>query len=450
MPSINLRGFKQGGFVDGLNQSRSQNRADRYADMQESQIDFNQAKQLYDQQKETLMQLGEQYKRYKSINPKSPTAKKLEESLVLMGGQLSRMGQGLGINADPVVEFLKNPTSLLDDARIEGQMKGAATEGAIDSMAQIPGADRTAIMESQGLRRAPAAPTEFDKKLNLLKTDPDTFQQMYGSSYDPKSSIGKKIYDLKVAQANGDEETAQLIQEDLKSNSAGILSDSKESATIEKIMNTEIGLRNLVDNVGSGLELLNNKETLTGAVGDLGAFASNLKGNIAQLRQFDGVYDEYLADVGRYDDTFDRIGINDAKLRSLVTDLAYSYIASKGDARPSDADMKRAIQQFGGNIGNKNAMQKTMVDVVQRAAGSFQNTHKVMVPKLSSRAQKGLVLDPSLSPDAIGEKLSGLIAPDNTDIPSFSTDEEVSKWISEGNKGKFIAPDGQVYEVPNE
>lgn len=171
MPKINIGGYRAGGMVTGAMQREEQDRSNRYQAMQQQQQDFSQSQKLYQDYKQNLIEISEYYKKVKSIDPNSDAAKNIEVAMQQAGQQLSHLGRNLGINADPVVEMLSNPTTLTQDVQLDARTKAQGTQASIDAMSQIPGADRNVIMEVAGLRRpmqvqAPTRPVYKAQKIN--------------------------------------------------------------------------------------------------------------------------------------------------------------------------------------------------------------------------------------------------------------------------------------------
>ena len=193
MPSINLSGFARGGFVDGLNSAREQNRADRLMDQRqrgqenkERMQEVERVKGIYDQQRKELAQLAQEYKKYYSLNPNGETTKRMAELIQQTGAQLKETQtnfQGLGVlpnTADPLIEMALNPMSIQQEAALQAQTQAAGLGAQVDALSQIPGADRQSIMQSQGLAPTPRSPTALEQRVELLQTNPQAYQTIFG------------------------------------------------------------------------------------------------------------------------------------------------------------------------------------------------------------------------------------------------------------------------------
>lgn len=182
MPEVKLGGHFKGGFAQGLNNARTQGRADRAQTLQQEQFDQKKAKQIYDEGVKNLQVMGERLSIMRAQNPDSEAVKQLEAAMQANGAQIEKLGMNLGL---PGASGLGQSLMAMPDARqmatLEGEMGAASTGAQIDALSQIQGADRDAILRSQGLmapKEAQRQPTAFDQKMALAESNPELAKQM--------------------------------------------------------------------------------------------------------------------------------------------------------------------------------------------------------------------------------------------------------------------------------
>jgi hypothetical protein len=108
------------------------------------------------------------------------------------------------------------------------------------------------------------------------------------------------------------------------------------------------------------------KPELLSAPGALAKLATDLRGNAIGLAKLAGIEVEASTDPTAYLETFREIGIENAVMQSMVTDLAFALARSREGARLSDKDIQAAIRTIGSSTGNPESFIKVLDSVALR------------------------------------------------------------------------------------
>lgn len=160
MPEVKLGGHFKGGFAQGLNNARTQGRADRAQTLQQEQFDQKKAKQIYDEGVKNLQVMGERLSIMRAQNPDSEAVKQLEAAMQANGAQIEKLGMNLGLpGASGLGQSLMAMPNSLEQADLQGQ---------IDVRTQKPLLD---------LKDTYKEPSDYER----FETDPETWAAFQAS-----------------------------------------------------------------------------------------------------------------------------------------------------------------------------------------------------------------------------------------------------------------------------
>lgn len=207
MPSIDLGGYFQGGFVEGLRGAQEQElKQKEQARLQQGQ-DFDQKKQLYVHLVEQIDQAGEMLAQHKAINPDSPVVKEMERMIAQTARQAESLGGSMGMK-NPLVGMAANKPDEFVLQKLLDQQK-------LETYRQQKQID---------LEMRPQS--DFDKKLNIARGEPELARSLgiLESPTDDRDEKMAAIDDYFKAVKSGDAERAKAISNAYK---LGMDSDNK-------------------------------------------------------------------------------------------------------------------------------------------------------------------------------------------------------------------------------
>jgi hypothetical protein len=264
MPKIRMGGHFAGGFSQGLNQAREQNRADRAQGLQEKNAEFTKQKQLYDTGLKQIDQMGEQLAVMKAQNPNSQAVKMTEKAVAQMATQLNTLGKTIGLGENPALSTISMRPDALTMSKLKGKMAGAEVGSQAEALSAIPGADKSAVMQGLGLQNAPVKPSDFDKKLAMFESDPQKYSQFMTADNAPKDTrteYDKTVQSYMSAVQSGDKELINLYEQRLKKMQA---SDTFDARSV-----TAPGKKSLAESTDSARDIANELELLSSTLDDI-------------------------------------------------------------------------------------------------------------------------------------------------------------------------------------
>lgn len=88
-------------------------------------------------------------------------------------------------------------------------------------------------------------------------------------------------------------------------------------------------------------------------------------------------FDSSNLDPSKHKETFDQLGVESPRLRSMVISLAFQRALSNNpDGRISDPDFRYALKEIGGNASDPRAFSATLRDVANRSARTFRMNYE--------------------------------------------------------------------------
>ena len=146
-----------------------------------------------------------------------------------------------------------------------------------------------------------------------------------------------------------------------------------------KIRDAEVSTQNFVDTGIDLLNLLAEQPNANTAVAGAAALINNLQQEVIALANEAGIeVDPGVFDPESYEGTFAELGIDNARMKGLITSLAFerAQAAAPGD-RITEKDIERFIKEIGGNASDPRALSATLVDVINRAVRNFKNSIRI-------------------------------------------------------------------------
>lgn len=152
----------------------------------------------------------------------------------------------------------------------------------------------------------------------------------------------------------------------------------------EKLRNAEISTRNFVTTVGDAIEMLEKNP-------DINTFTARAAGLVNNLQQEGRAiaaalgknFDERMLDPSIHAETFDRLGIENARMRGLITALAFQAAAASNQAGRdvTEKDIRRFIEEVGAGSSDPRAFAEALQDVAGRTVRNFQTNYEVRMGK---------------------------------------------------------------------
>jgi hypothetical protein len=157
-------------------------------------------------------------------------------------------------------------------------------------------------------------------------------------------------------------------------------------AAQEQVRASQIGLRNLSQSYNQMANYALDRKTYSVAAKVVGGFVKQAQAEIAGIRfVFTGdeanVERDAAGAIAKLDEFInDNLNTTDPKVRAEVlatmqVRAAYAFLQANGDARPSDADLKRALEQF--KAGDPEAFlisaRENWIEATKKAEGIYNN-----------------------------------------------------------------------------
>jgi len=202
-----------------------------------------------------------------------------------------------------------------------------------------------------------------------------------------------------------------------------------------KLRDAEVATRNFVATAGDAIALLHQSPNLNTFAARAASVVNNLQQEAMAVADALGVsWDETLIDPETFSDDFDRLGIDNVRIRSLITSLAFQAAAASGQTGRaiSDKDVERFVQEIGSSSADPRAFAMALVDVSNRSIRSLEINFQVR------KQQPGPTILPPENPFLVEEEI-GEPAPEDIpdDIPEGIDPEEWQKiWRNMTDEGR--------------
>lgn len=151
----------------------------------------------------------------------------------------------------------------------------------------------------------------------------------------------------------------------------------------EKLREVEIATTNAITNAYRLQDLIREDPDALTATGRMVSIARAMANEAeAVARTFGVEIPEGLNDAARYASTFETLGVDNARARGMITNLAYTAAAANGQTGRgvSDRDVKRFIERIGGGYMDPQARDAVLDDFIEEIAEAYKVRHSVINP----------------------------------------------------------------------
>lgn len=416
--------------------------------------------------------VAQKYRLYEQASPEAPpTAPQGAQqaaggaSVGPFGSVVRPMQQPQGFGQRMLEEAAKDPGTFAQMFSGEGGIESlqALLQGTEAEQTRVVSGD-TAMGRSIGLRPGERARVQgtVDARGNFL---PQNVQaNPFGETQSNEGPL-VSLYDLDsgelVTRRRDDPEVDSLVQRGMVLvNDGAALSRLNDMSSSErgKLNEAQISTRNYIDTVRDGLEMLSQQPDINTFIGKAASLVNDFRQEAKAFARSTGVeFDEGIFDVSVHEDSFRQLGIDNQRMQSLITSLAFQRAAAEkgGQGRISNRDIERFIAEVGGGSSDPVSLAQTLVDTARRAARQFETRYEVSTGGAFA-GDLGLDRLPSLSADQFEQRANdaaGVGRPPapaaavggETDPVQISSDAEYDALPSGTT---FIAPDGTTRRKP--
>jgi len=156
------------------------------------------------------------------------------------------------------------------------------------------------------------------------------------------------------------------------------------NAEAKGMRDNEVAARSFVATTGDALALLNEEPNINTFAARSASVVNNLQQEAKAIANTLGMeFDEEMLDPSNYSSTFDSLGIQNQRMRSLVTSLAFQAAAASGQTGRgvSNADINRFISEVGASASDPRAFAQTLMDVANRTERRFKIDYETRTGK---------------------------------------------------------------------
>lgn len=189
----------------------------------------------------------------------------------------------------------------------------------------------------------------------------------------------------------------------------------------------EVGTRNYIGTAAEAMQILQDTPDVNTFLARSASFVNDLQANVMAAATYAGLdFRENTLDPETYSDTFDELGIQNARLRGLITTLSFqrgAALKSTGQS-VSNKDVERFIAETGFGVSDPRAIRQTLLDSARRSERMFMNSYKV---------RTGQDWDGDLGISALESMVSPSYKPPSKPITEW-TDEELDEFERSGTR----------------
>jgi len=142
----------------------------------------------------------------------------------------------------------------------------------------------------------------------------------------------------------------------------------------------ESNTRSFIQTANDARQMLRENPDINTFVGKASSLVNDLQQEAKGIARHIGVeFDESQLDPSSHQETFDQLGIQNRRMQSLITSLAFQAAAASGQTGRaiSDADVARFVKEVGASSADPRAFRQTLKDVQKRVARRFRTDFKV-------------------------------------------------------------------------
>jgi hypothetical protein len=152
-------------------------------------------------------------------------------------------------------------------------------------------------------------------------------------------------------------------------------------AEFTRLRDSQVATTAVISSVNEMLQMLEANPNINTIVGSAAAFANNIRAEARALGNATGTraeVDKYM-NPDRFTSDFQELGIRNREMQSLVVGLAYTKARANegaGGRGLTDADVKNAIKEIGGDIADPVAFSRVLRNLAARTARNFEIDYK--------------------------------------------------------------------------
>jgi hypothetical protein len=147
-----------------------------------------------------------------------------------------------------------------------------------------------------------------------------------------------------------------------------------------RLNDAEVNTMNYIEKVQDAVKLLDTEKDANTLVARLAGTVNDLQTEAEAFARKAGIgFNTKILDPEGYTDTFDALGIKNAQMKSLVTNLAFqkALASSQAGRDVSNADVERFMREIGATHADPRAFKTVLLDTATRMDRNFRNNYKV-------------------------------------------------------------------------
>lgn len=144
-----------------------------------------------------------------------------------------------------------------------------------------------------------------------------------------------------------------------------------------KLRDQKVAAMNFVDTTGQALNLLQENPDINTWTARGAALINNLQQEGKAMARAAGMeFNEDVLDPSNYQNTFDDLGIQSDRMKSLFVSLAFQAATASGQTgrSVSDRDVERFMRQVGQSSSDPRAMAQVLRDTAERTVNNYRNS----------------------------------------------------------------------------
>jgi hypothetical protein len=156
------------------------------------------------------------------------------------------------------------------------------------------------------------------------------------------------------------------------------------NAEARTMRDTEVAARSFVATTNDAIQLLNDEPNINTFAARAASIVNNLQQEGRAIASSLGMsFDEGILDPSAYSNQFDELGIQNQRMRSMITSLAFQAAAASGQSGRdvSNADVARFINEVGASASDPRAFARTLLDVAGRTDRRFRIDYETRLGK---------------------------------------------------------------------
>jgi hypothetical protein len=194
------------------------------------------------------------------------------------------------------------------------------------------------------------------------------------------------LYDLGTGQVKSrrrdDPEVDKLVQEGWVTASDGAMLERLEGMSKSDRSNLkqqQVAVMNYVQTAGDMLTHLNENPDINTFVARFASGINDIRQEVRAIAGAAGVeFDDSVFEISQYRGTFQELGIQNQRMQSLITSMAFQRAAAEsGIGRITNRMVEMFIRELGGGSAHAPTLSRVIRDNVERTVRGFENSWEV-------------------------------------------------------------------------